>query len=99
MHSDRDMAARGVVGLQPAALVSGETLGQWMSSSFFGSSNSNYAQACITYMSPADYLCLTTIYDSARIRREAQGLNRACSILALGLHNPKSIYIIREPFT
>ena len=55
------------------ALVSEETLDKWLSSSWYGASNPNYAQAYITSMSPSQFLKLTTIYDEGRIRQESKG--------------------------
>ena len=57
------------------AVVSEETLDKWMSGSYFGSSNPNYAQAYITYMRPGDFLALTTIYDADRLRSETEALD------------------------
>lgn len=63
------------------AVISEETLDLWLSGSYFGSTNPNYAQAYITYMSPDSFLNLTTrdrgeralIYDSASESKTVEG--------------------------
>lgn len=56
------------------ATVSEETIDKWLTGSWFGSnSNPNYAQAYIAYMTPSQYLRVSTIYDEPRVRAEAAG--------------------------
>lgn len=55
------------------ALVSEETLNQWLDR--YAASNPNYAQAYVAYMSPAQFIGLTTsgIAGQARIEAESEG--------------------------
>ena len=54
------------------ALVSEETIDKWLTGGWFGSNtNENYAQAYIAYLTPSQYLRMTTIYDEGRVRRES----------------------------